>query len=91
MAQSLHPLVVTASRLLTAIPAMIKLKITAANSSKPQYWPGMAQNADEIAAIVICDDSLECFLPANERSEFTTRQFSTFPSFLMSATTTVLR
>src|SRR5436190_13737474 len=33
--------VVAASRLLTAIPAMIKLKMTAANSSnQPQYWPG---------------------------------------------------
>src|SRR5438874_22497 len=36
-----HALVVAASRLLTAIPAMIKLKMTAANSSnQPQYWPG---------------------------------------------------
>ena len=40
-AQPLHELVVAASRLLTAIPAMIKLKMTAANNSnQPQYWPG---------------------------------------------------
>src|SRR6202043_1855335 len=33
--------VVAARRLLRAIPAMIKLKMTAANSSnQPQYWPG---------------------------------------------------
>jgi hypothetical protein len=36
----LHALAV-ASRLLSTIPAMIKLKMTAANSSnQPQYWPG---------------------------------------------------
>src|SRR5437773_8923357 len=36
-----YALVVATSRLLTAIPAMIKLKMTAANSSnQPQYWLG---------------------------------------------------
>jgi hypothetical protein len=37
----LHALVLAASRLLSTIPAMIKLKMTAANSNnQPQYWPG---------------------------------------------------
>jgi hypothetical protein len=34
-----HALVVAANRLLTATPAIVKLKMTAANSNnQPQYW-----------------------------------------------------
>src|SRR5205809_5213227 len=55
-------LVVADSRLLTAIPAMIKLKMTAANSSnQAQILARRAQSAYEIPAIVIandCDDSI---------------------------------
>ena len=37
----LHAVVVAASRLFSTIPAMIKLRMTAANSSnQPQYWTG---------------------------------------------------
>jgi hypothetical protein len=54
---------------LSRIPAMIKLKMTAANSSsQPQILGRMAQNTDEMASIVIGDDRDECvtYTPAND-------------------------
>src|SRR5438552_11967408 len=60
--QPAYALVVAASRLLSKIPAMIKLKMTATNNSnQPQYLARLAQSAYEMSAIVIgdnCDDSI---------------------------------
>ena len=50
----LHAPVGAANRLLTAIPARVKLKITAANSSN-QPLGRMAKNTDEMATVVVGD------------------------------------
>jgi hypothetical protein len=57
-----HAVVAAVSLRLSRIPAMIKLKMTAANSSSQAPILGwMAQNTDEMASIVIGDESRVSF------------------------------